>query len=394
MKKTILALALLMAFGSAALAQHHANLQQMWKNVSPQLRGEKWIEIYCPYTITVDSGADTYRFLYSYDEDYFLTTLETQEQNAANEWTTSMMDSYEYNFDGNVMEVLTTDVINNEDVALETRSYNDDMLSEVIYQEWDGDDWVNVSKEVYNFMDSSCTILEWTWTGSNWSPSYLYTYTTTESVVELLIQYMQGGAWQNEERQTSTLNDDGLVDEILYEEWNNNAWEKLYLMSYDYNSNGYYETVTMEKWDGGSWDDYLKYEYEYDSHGNAIAGLCYQRNGDDWEYGNGMFEIAYDGNFDVEIYTGWRFHAVYIDVTGVEEATDVVNFTFYPNPVKDVLVIRADDFQKAELYSLTGAKLTETTSRRIDVSALRSGIYMVKVQDMKGKVSTRAVVVE
>ena len=394
MKKTIFTLAVLLAFGSAAMAQHHANQQQMWKNVSSQLRGEKWVEIYCPYTITVDSGTDTYRYVYSYDEDYYLTTLETQEQDAGNEWTTSLMKSYEYDYDGNVMEVLTTDVINNENVELETRSYADDMLSEVIYQEWDGDDWVNVSKEVYNFTDGSCTILEWAWTGSNWSTSYLYTYTTTESVVELLIQYMQGGAWQNEERHTSTLNDDSSVDEILYEEWNNNSWEKQYLTSYHYNSNGCYDMVTMKKWDGGSWNDYLKYEYEYDSHGNAESGLCYHKVADGWEYSDGVFEIAYDGNFDMEIYTGWRFQAVYIDVTGVEEETNVVDFTFYPNPVKDALVIRTDDFQKAELYSLIGAKLTETTSQKIDVSALHSGIYMLKVYNLKGEASTRAVVVE
>ena len=91
--------------------------------------------------------------------------------------------------------------------------------------------------------------------------------------------------------------------------------------------------------------------------------------------------MAFGTNYDVYEYEGLRFDAEYLDVTGVEDHAETASFTFYPNPVNDVLVVRSDDFLKAEVYSLTGAKLVETTSNRVDVSALLSGMYLLKVYD-------------
>ena len=391
MKKSTFVLALLMVFGSVAMAQHQANPQQILKSISKQLHGERWIEIFSPQYVVVDDEVSSTRYYYEYDEDYMLTTLETQHmENGA--WTPFTVSTYDYDFNYNVIEIFTKYADNEEEISLETFTYEGGVISEDVYQEWDGSDWVNDYKLVYNFNDDVTAVLLWDWDGDNWAPSYLYTYTKGSNTEELLIQYMQGGAWQNEEKQTRTYNDEGALTDILTEFFVNNVWEQAYLTNYHY-TNGLFDRVVKSALNGDQIVEVSKCEYTYDNHGNAISGesFCYD-NG--WQNCSGVLEMAYDSNYDVIEYEGVRFSATFIDVTSVGEETVADNFTFYPNPVKNVLVVRAEDFQKAEVYSLTGAKLKETTLNRVDVSELQSGMYLLKVYGKETGCQARVFVVK
>lgn len=392
MKKTTIVLALLMVFGSVAMAQHQSHPQRVLKNVEKQLKGQRWIEINCPHTVVLETMEGTYRFVFTYDEDYYLTTLETQVNNEFGGWVNSYTTTYEYDFNGNVTEILEVDDFSGENSSLETYTYNGDILSSVLYQYWEDGNWVNLEKEEYTFDDYSTIVLDWAWTGTTWAMDYLYTFTYSDTSTELLIQYMQGGAWQNEEKQTSTYNEDGELLSVLYEEWNEPVWENNWMMTYD-NTGGLYDMVHEYAWNG-SWNEVEKSKYEYDDKGNAIRGMHLCSDGSAWSECSGDLEMYYDYNYDYYCFVGISFEATYIDVTSVGEGTVADNFTFYPNPVKDVLVIRADDFQQAEVYSLTGAKLMETTSNRLDVRALQSGMYLLKVYGKETGCQTRVFVVK
>lgn len=392
MKKSTFVLALLMVFGSVAMAQHQSHPQRVLKNVEKQLKDQRWTEIYRPNTIVLVREEGTYRYVFTYDEDYYLTTLETQVNNEFGGWVTHNTQSYEYDFNGNVTEILQVDDFSGENLTLETHTYDGDVLTTILYQNWDDGDWVNSEKEEYSFDGNTTVILDWMWTGTTWAMDYLYTYTYGDTSTELLIQYMQGGAWQNDEKQTSTYNEDGLLLSVLYEVWDEPVWENAWKMVYD-NTDGLYDMVHEYEWDG-VWVEAERSKYEYDSKGNAIAGAheCYEDGA--WSDCQGDLEMYYGHNEEVYYFGGLSFDATYVDVTSVDEETVDDSFTFYPNPVKDVLMVRADDFQMAEVYSLTGAKLMETTSNRVNVSELQSGMYLLKVYGKETGCQARVFVVK
>ena len=392
MKKSIFALALLFVLGSAAMAQSQANLQHVLKNVSKQFHGERWIELFCPHYVVVEDESYSTRFCYEYDDDYMLITVEEQLSEGSS-WTTHYSSSYEYDYNYNVIEIFTKDAVNDVEYSLETFTYESGMLSEDTYQEWNGSDWTNVSKYVYNYSSAMTQVLLWEWDGGNWTPSYMYTYTESGNTEELLIQYMQGGAWQNEQKLTYTYNGEGLLEEILLQDWLDNVWSNGYKTSYHY-SNGLFDRVVTAVWDESYWIDMAKAEYVYDTHGNAVSGEYFCDYGDGWESCYGDLEMAYGENHNVIEYQGLRFTAEYIDVTSVGEQSGNVGFTFYPNPVNDVMTVRCDDFQKAEVYSLTGAKLAETTSNQVDVSSLQAGMYLLKVYGKETGCKARVFVVK
>jgi hypothetical protein len=66
----------------------------------------------------------------------------------------------------------------------------------------------------------------------------------------------------------------------------------------------------------------------------------------------------------------------------------------YPIPAENEIQIQAEGFQKAEIYSLTGQKLMESQSEKMNVSVLPSGIYLLKVFDRAGNVETQKLMVK
>ncbi len=70
---------------------------------------------------------------------------------------------------------------------------------------------------------------------------------------------------------------------------------------------------------------------------------------------------------------------------GVENYQDKLNFILFPNPTRNTLHIQIDiALEKAEIYNLLGQKVLESTTKTIDVSNLKSGVYMIKIANKKG----------
>ena len=75
------------------------------------------------------------------------------------------------------------------------------------------------------------------------------------------------------------------------------------------------------------------------------------------------------------------------DVSENEE--EVVSL--YPNPVKDRLMVKAENLQSVEIYNLVGQQVLASISDIIDMGALNQGIYFVRV-NADGKTVTKRVV--
>ena len=282
-------------------------------------------------------------------------------------WNNFYMINYEYDFAGNVLEALGEEYLYGDvwvPDAKASYSYEGGELSEVIYQNWDDGDWVNETKEVYNYNGDVTTVLYWDWNGSNWSSDELWTYTRTGNTLEVLIQYMQGGAWQNDEKETYTLdNDDGCFDSKLLQGWMVNS---------------------------SVWEDDIICRFSYVD-GNAVHGAAVKAVGGivcDEE-----LEMAYGYNAATKTFYGSEVDMTYVDITGVNENAQSANFNVYPVPAENEIQIQAEGFQKAEIYSLTGQKLMESLQDRMDVGELSSGLYIIKVYDFEGNCATQRFVV-
>ena len=387
-------LILVMAFGNASFAQRKAILKSnATQNVLKHYGVRDEITVVPQVATWHSASGEDYRTTYAYDEyDYYLTE-ELIESKEDGEWFDWYLLKYEYDFYGNVIEMLGLDSNGGEAWDYDARasySYDDDLLSEVVYQYWEDGEWVNETKEVYNYSDDVSTVLYWDWNGTNWTSDELYTYTRNGNTIELVMQYMQGGAWQNMERCTYTLDFDDNILEILVEFWvNNTMWEFHQKNVYHYNG-GVYTSMTVEVDNGLV---VQQYDYSYED-GNATHGECkIWTGGSQLVPGDGEIEMAYGFNYDKKTFYGSVVEMTYFDVTQVDENVQAANFKVYPVPAENEIQIQAEGFQKAEIYSLTGQKLMESLQDRMNVSELSSGLYIIKVYDFEGNCATQRFVV-
>jgi hypothetical protein len=396
MKKGLFTLLILvMAFGNVSFAQLKANLklnatQHVLKHYG--VRDENTV---VPETaIWETTNGEQYRTVYTYDEyDYYLIEEHTKIDEGEG-WKDYYMITYEYDFNGNVLEAVAMSAYETGEMENEARasySYDGELLSEVIYQEWEDGDWVNETKEVHNYNGDVSTVLYWDWNGTNWSSDELYTYTRSGNTIELLMQYMQGGAWQNEEKQIFTLNFDEKVTEILDQDWAGTTWVNDELTTYNYEGD-VFPTKTVKDWDGSAWVDDLKFEYTYDGNDNAVSGLCLGFGSEGWVSDDGDIEMVFSNGEKSNEYDGYWVEVVYVDLTSVNENVSAASFKVYPVPAENEIQIQAEGFQKAEIYSLTGQKLMESLQDRINVGELSSGLYIIKVYDLEGCDTQRFVV--
>ncbi|MGH2667197.1 T9SS type A sorting domain-containing protein [Flavobacterium sp.] len=96
----------------------------------------------------------------------------------------------------------------------------------------------------------------------------------------------------------------------------------------------------------------------------------------------------------------FRFATTWSDVTsvtlGVAE-NNISGLKVYPNPAKTNLFVTSDNFEakKVEIYNVLGKSVLSATvtNAPVNVSALTTGVYMVKVTE-EGKTATRKLVIE
>ena len=395
MKKGLFVLAVLvMALGNVSFAQRKAELKSNANaNVLKHygVRDETTVVPATAFWETTDG--EQYRTTYTYDEyDYYLTE-ELTEVNYGDGWLAFSLLTYDYDFSGNVIEIVAQIMEDGgwENEARASYTYDDDLVTEVIIQEWENGNWENETKEVYNYSGDVTTVLYWDWNGSNWSSDELWTYTKDGNTIELIIQYMQGGAWQNDEKQLLTLDFDEHVTEILDQDWVGTTWVNDERTTYIY-EDGVFTNKNVEDWNGSAWEDDLTFEYEYVD-GNAKHGECFEKEAGQWTPADDDIEMAFGYGAKSNEYYGYRVDIQYVDLTQVGENT-TASFVVYPVPAQDVLFIETDSFQKAEIYSLSGQKVMESLRDRMNVSALSSGMYLIKVYDREGGCSSQRFVVK
>jgi hypothetical protein len=76
-----------------------------------------------------------------------------------------------------------------------------------------------------------------------------------------------------------------------------------------------------------------------------------------------------------------------------EKFENITSLTLYPNPVRNNLFIKSkDEILKIEIYNLLGKKIIEKeNSDFVNVSHLKSNIYLVKISSKNGSITQRVI---
>ena len=397
MKKAFFTLAVLvMAFGNMGFAQSKVELKSKATEMVFKQYGLTRQSYIVPQQANYyESDGTQHRTTYYYDESE-LTLTEEITETYWDFWQNDSRITYEYDFYGNVFEMLGQewDGSDWEDAMRVSYTYDGDVIMEDVYQMYVDGQWVNLIKEVYNYNGDQWTVLVWEWNGTTWASSVLNTFTREGTTIVHLMQYMEGGAWQNDEMYTYTLDFDENIVEILWQEWEDPEWVNFEKTTYVYDG-GVYTEQNVQMWDDDDWMDNYRYTFEYDVLGNAKHGNCFEYDGDDiWVPSDGDIDMAYDYNAETKSFYASDVDMVYVDLTNVNENAQGVNVKVYPVPAENELFIQTEDFQKAEIYSVTGQKLMESTIEKMNVSSLSQGVYLLKVYGQSGKTETQRIVVK
>lgn len=94
--------------------------------------------------------------------------------------------------------------------------------------------------------------------------------------------------------------------------------------------------------------------------------------------------------YAVNISAACRSTPYAITATAVTLGTDnysKFDFSLYPNPTDNVLNIEmANKIKSVEIYNIRGQKVLLSNKKQINVSELKSGIYLIKIQDIENKI--------
>jgi len=335
------------------------------------------------YTVVDGEVLLNYNDTFSYDEyEYYLSQVLTKFEDLGT-WYPTTLTTYQYDFNLMPTEILKqrmeSDWVNDE---LTTIQYNGDdfmpMIEEELFQRWENNTWVNVSKNTYTY-EPEVTILVRDWNGNNFENHYLYTIVAEFNNTSIMLQYWNGGAWQNQEKLNITYNDNQEIISSVTQTWDNPNWVDHEKAEYSYDGPYKLSKVTKTLASNGQWnpEKVKTITYEYDGMGSKHAIV--ESNYGGWEEQNTDIEMFYNEGESILYENVHEVEANYTDVTQVDEQPSSNQVSVAPNPATHSIVVNAERFTKAEVYNITGQKVMESLTPSINLNGLTAGTYFIKV---------------
>ena len=250
-------------------------------------------------------------------------------------------------------------------------------LTHVLFQEWEGY-WVN------SFQVSA------TYEGENLSES--------------VGQMWENGKWINLERVLFSYDGSNRLFNELHEMWIEPNWFGYMEYIYSYDGNNNQTEVLIKSWDyDEGWVDEYKIVNHYNADNNTekIENWIWNIEDKKWEpiyYGSACFY----NNMQSELWINAQTATIsYINVTqlSVDDLTNNVTFSFYPNPVSGNVTISASaEIQQLHIFDITGRLVSSQSlvgnQVVFDTGVLPKGVYLVQALMKDGAQKTGKVVVK
>lgn len=283
-------------------------------------------------------------------------------------------------------------------------TYNgSDQLTEFVAQDWDGSQWLNSSRIAnVTYVDDEITgYSEYSWSGS-WEE-------TARGVINynglnldyILYEDWDGSQWVSNERETYTINGStGKIEQQLIEGWNGSSWDLG--AKYEYVLDGSFNrTSYLDSYYGTAWDLNYSYINTFDSADlmstiyHPFDDIVYDLGLEDFPYTDRiLYNIESNSNGDISNRTTFSYSDDPLSVKDFNQ----IKLKVYPNPTSDYLHINIDNFDvntSLELFNLMGkqVKASHLYSNRaiVDISNLAKGVYFLKIHS-NGKVATKKII--
>ena len=373
------------------------------------------------------SFVNAIKHTFQYDANNYLQQWLKQSWNT----TTSAWDNSEQNFfvytNGFLVQKIAQNwsgsAWNNDYKEIYTYDANNNKTNYTKYT-WDGSNWVNYKKTDYTYDSNNNRLTQtrynWDNTNSVWLGTYKYSYQYDANNNNTLYLYQTwddiNSMWVNQYRYQYTFDSNNNMTTLVRQYWDNtnSTWVNNYKDEYTYDSNNN-ETLYIEyDWDNTNtvWNPSYKKEYTYDSNNKQTLYQSYNYNQSNSTWVNESKETStYDANSNLteDIYYEWNTtnsswdnssKTVYYysghQVTKIDLTQDVIVDVF-PNPTSGQIKVKNDNpIEKIQLYSQDGKLLVDknhigTFEKQIDISRLNQGIYILKVTDINGTVTSRKI---
>lgn len=234
---------------------------------------------------------------------------------------------------------------------------------------------------------------------------------------------------------TFTYNSNGqLIEELGQDTWNSGSLEDSYKIDYEYNSDGTLKTSAQSFWEGASWNSYGSEWFYYDDNmncikwdhksGNTVTNrnlydydlnyttdqLVLPVNPEDSSLNESLVEMKnmptvkhwYTENEagDLMYVCDYIYTYELIDVMGVSNhGFSADSMRIYPNPAADLITITGENaiITNIDIRDATGKMVLQKKNLNkketsLNVSALQSGVYYIKLLTSKGSHTEKLIV--
>ncbi len=256
-----------------------------------------------------------------------------------------------------------------------------------------GEDWVNMQRYTYTYFEDadvvSSVIIEG-WENDEWVITMKIDYTVEDDVVvEEVYSHINDGEWVVTNKMTTTYGENGSIVFTNYS-WLNGAWVPSGRTTYEYDALEN-QTLYMVEFYNNGWAPAFGTQYLLTYNGDNLTQRIEQSFGQNEPGNMKTFNTITWTNVKKQVYSDFNTAGVPVI------SDDEISISSYPNPVSDLLIIKVKNpvGEKSiilNIYSISG-QLAYTGSYMLNsgagiitipVSSLDSGSYFVRIQDKKG----------
>ena len=246
----------------------------------------------------------------------------------------------------------------NDKLIEEIRNYNEVILSSGEHLSYDGD---IKYEHIYNSSDQKTNWKQFrknSSTNNQWElqREKVYTY-NSENLLSLITDIYDG---QN--KTELTYNTDGnLIEEVglfLDDQTNNWTYSSKYTYTYD---------NSVSEGDMLLPNNYILsylFDNDYYTFNNKVTNVNY------FEWNNGA------NDWDDEGVLNWYYSDTALSTNNI----DIHNYTVYPNPTTNQVKFDITDFEKIEIYDITGKLITKTETNIVNMENIPNGTYLYRIQ--------------
>jgi len=176
---------------------------------------------------------------------------------------------------------------------------------------------------------------------------------------------------------------------LLYQNWwdeENQYWYNGIRVRDEYNDHNFRKIISKEKWRNGNWDTLWadRYTFEY-----LNPDFWKVMNYEEYDTAINKWKPAYKHVFSEFIY-------YVLNTSEVKQTEGSTGLLIIPNPSKNTLLIKlkdkADRISTIKVYNMAGREVLKRKSgigikqKRLDITFLKSGTYIINVQTEKRKI--------